>query len=113
MYLINTFILWIWVLSISLLIPVSLPVGGIQKSKIQQRENSINSPLISIKNFNLLSDVNNNESIMGFVKSGTPFQLLKVWKNNENGTWLLVNVLTKSSHNLSYRRGWVEIGIIG
>ena len=111
MNLINTFILWIWVLGISLLIPTSLPAGGVQKIIIEKRENSIKSPLISFRQFNLLSSITDNSSVLTRVKAGTPVQILKVWENNDNQTWLLVNVLSQSSFNLSYKRGWVNIGI--
>ena len=47
MNLISTFIIWTWLLGISLLAPTSLPAGGSQTSMIQSRENNLESPLIS------------------------------------------------------------------
>ena len=111
MNLINTFILWVWVLGISLLIPTSLPAGGVQQIFIEKRENSMRSPLIAFKQFNLLSTVTDNSSILTNVKAGTPVQVLRVWESNESGTWLLVNVLCHSSLYQCQKRGWVKIGI--
>ena len=111
MNLINTLILWIWVLGISLLIPTSLPAGGMQRTSIEKVENSSNSPLIALKGFNLLSTINKNPTILARVKAGTPVKVLKVWKTNEGSTWLLVNALSGSFYSLSYKRGWVNIGI--
>ena len=110
MNLINTFILWIWVLGISLLIPISLPAGGLQKLIIEKRENSASSPLIAYKNFDLLSSARDNSSILARVKVGTPIQVLKVWESSDRSKWLLVSVLNDSSRYLTYKRGWVNLG---
>ena len=110
MNLISTFIIWIWLLGISLVIPTSLPAGGSQKSIIQHRENNIGSPLISLKDFNLLSSASMNASILSSVKAGTPVNVLKTWDSNETGQWLLVNILIQNFYQLSYKRGWVNIG---
>tara|TARA_Y100001968_G_scaffold159161_1_gene145551 strand:+ start:1929 stop:2264 length:336 start_codon:yes stop_codon:yes gene_type:complete len=110
MAVINTFILWSWLLGISLLVPTALPAGGAQKSIIQKRENSIRSPLIAFKEFNLLSTVNNKSSIITRVESGTPVDVLKVWQAPQSGTWLLVSVLSQSSNQIFSKRGWVYIG---
>ena len=109
MNLINKFILWIWLLGISLLIPISLPAGGIQKAIIETRKVSIDSPLITFKQFNLLSTITKNPYILTTVKTGTPIKVLKVWQSPETGTWLLVNVFTQSSCQIFSKRGWVNI----
>ena len=110
MNLISTFIIWTWLLAISLILPTSLPAGGSQKSIIQNRENNLESPLISLQNFNLLSSASNKSSILTIVEVGTPVQVLKVWDDNDNGKWLLVNVLSNNFDQLFYKRGWVNIG---
>ena len=109
MNLISTFIIWIWLLGISLVVPTSLPAGGSQKSTIQYRENNIGSPLIALKDFNLLSSASNNSSILTMVQAGTPVNVLQVWDSNENKQWLLVNVLSQDFYQLFYKRGWVNI----
>ena len=48
----------------SLVVPTTLPAGGAQKSIIQHRENNIGSPIIALKEFNLLSSASNNSSIL-------------------------------------------------
>ena len=93
MHLINTFIIWIWLLGISLVIPTSLPAGGSQKSIIQHRENNIGAPLIALKDFNLFSSASNSSSVLIKVQAGTP-----------------VNVLNQKFYQLFYKRGWVNIG---
>ena len=110
MNLISTFIIWIWLLCISLVVPTSLPAGGSQKSNIQYRENSIGSPLIALKDFNLVSSASYNSSVLNKVKAGTPVNVLKVWESNDNKKWLLVNVLSQNFYQLFYKRGWVNIG---
>ena len=110
MNLISTFIIWIWLLGISLIVPTSLPAGGSQKSTIQHRENYIGDPLIAIKDFNLFSSVSNDSSILTRVQAGTPVHVLKVWDANDSGKWLLVNVLYQNFYQLFYKRGWVNIG---
>tara|TARA_B100000700_G_scaffold313990_1_gene399908 strand:- start:1276 stop:1614 length:339 start_codon:yes stop_codon:yes gene_type:complete len=112
MNLINTLILWIWVLGISLLIPISLPAGGVQKAIIEERKNKISSPLIALKEFNLLATINDNTSILSRVKSGTPVKVVQVWESPKSETWLLVNVMTSSSHQLFLKRGWVNLGVL-
>ena len=109
MNLISTFIIWTWLLGISLILPTSLPAGGFQKSNIQQRENNIISPIIALKDFNLLSSASNNSSILIRVKAGTPVHVLKVWDSNESEKWLLVNVISQYFDQLLYKRGWVNI----
>ena len=82
MNLISTFIIWTWLLGISLVVPTSLPAGGSQKSTIHQRENNIGSPLIALKDFNLLSSASNNSSVVTRVQAGTPVDVLKVWDSS-------------------------------
>ena len=110
MNLINTFIIWTWLLGISLVVPTSLPAGGSQKSIIQHRENNIESTLIALKDFDLLSSATLNSSIVSRVDSGTPVDVLKVWDSNDSGKWLLVNVLSQNFNQFFYKRGWVNIG---
>ena len=109
MNLISTFIIWTWLLCISLVIPTTLPAGGAQKSIIETRENHIGSPLIASKEFNLLSSTTQNASTLTRVKVGTPVKVIKVWESNESRNWLLVSVVCQNFDQLFYRRGWVEI----
>tara|TARA_B100000965_G_scaffold235477_1_gene197276 strand:+ start:35 stop:373 length:339 start_codon:yes stop_codon:yes gene_type:complete len=110
MNLISTFIIWTWLLGISLVVPTSLPAGGSQESTIHHRENNIESTLIALKDFNLLSSATLNSSIVSRVQSGTPVDVLKVWDSNDTGKWLLVNVLSQKFNQFFYKRGWVNIG---
>ena len=109
MNLISTFIVWSWLLCIGLVAPTTLPAGGAQQSIIQYRRNNIGSPIIALKDFNLLSSASNNSSIVTRVKLGTPVNVVKVWDSNETGKWLLVNVLCQNFYQLFYRKGWVNI----
>ena len=110
MNLISSFIIWIWLLGISLIVPTSLPAGGSQKSNIHHGDNNIGSPLIAFKHFNLLSSAINNSSILTKVQVGTPVTVLKIWESNDSGKWLLVNVLSEHSNQFFYKRGWINIG---
>ena len=109
MNLISTLIVWTWLLFIALVVPATLPAGGAQKSTIQHGKNHIGSPIISIKEFNLLSSASNKSSILTKVKTGTPVNVMKVWDSNDSGKWLLVNVLSQDFYQLFYKRGWVNI----
>ena len=109
MNLISTFIIWTWLLGISLIVPTSLPAGGSQRSIIQYRENNIGSPLIALKDFNLLSSAYNNSSVLTRVQAGTPVDVLKVWDSSNSGKWLLVNVISHNFYQLFSKRGWVNI----
>ena len=77
MNLISTFIIWTWLLGIALVIPTTLPAGGAQKSIIQNRENNLESPLIALQNFNLLSSASNKSSILTIVEVGTTNEMPK------------------------------------
>ena len=109
MNLISTFIIWIWLLGISLIVPTSLPAGGSQKTNIHHRDNNIGSPLIALKPFNLLSSAINDSSILTKVQAGTPVDVLKVWDSSDSKKWLLVNVLSQNFYQLFHKRGWVHI----
>ena len=109
MNLISTFIIWSWLLCIGLVAPTTLPAGGAQESIVQHRKNNIGSPIISLKEFNLLSSASNNSSILTRVKAGTPVNVLRVWDESSNGKWILVNVLCQNFYQLFYKRGWVHI----
>ena len=109
MNLISTFIVWTWLLCIGLVAPTTLPAGGAQESIIQHRRNNIGSPIIALKEFNLLTSASNHSSTLIRVKLGTPVNVVKVWDSNETGQWLLVNVLCQNCYQLFYRRGWVNI----
>ena len=109
MNLLSTFIIWIWLLGISLVVPTSLPAGGSQESIIQHGENKIGSQLIAFKDFNLRTSASNNSSIITRVQAGTPVHVLKVWDSTYTGKWLLVNVINQDSYQLFYKRGWVNI----
>ena len=109
MNLISTFIVWSWLLCIGLVAPTTLPAGGAQKYNIQHRRNNIGSPIIALKEFNLLSSASNASSILTSVKPGTPVNVMKVWDANDSSQWLLVNVLCQNFYQLFYKRGWVNI----
>tara|TARA_Y100001968_G_scaffold63344_1_gene54124 strand:+ start:362 stop:700 length:339 start_codon:yes stop_codon:yes gene_type:complete len=109
MNLISTFIVWTWLLGIALVVPTTLPAGGAQKSNIQQRENKIKSPIIALKEFNLLSSASNNSPILIKVKVGTPVNVMKVWESTDNDKWLLVNVISQEYYQFFYKKGWVNI----
>ena len=109
MNIITTFIVWTWLLCIGLVAPTTLPAGGAQESIIQHRKNNIGSPIIALKEFNLLSSASINSSILTTVEAGTPVKVIKVWVSNESRNWLLVSVLCQDFDQLFYRRGWVEI----
>ena len=109
MNLISTFIVWTWLLCIGLVAPARLPAGGAQESIIQHRRNNMGSPIIALKDFNLLTSTSNNSSTLARVSAGTPVKVIKVWESNESRNWLLVSVLCQRFDQLFYRRGWVEI----
>ena len=109
MNLISTLIVWTWLLCIGLIAPASLPAGGAQESIVQNRKNNIGSPIIALKEFNLLSSASNDSSVLTRVKQGTPVNVIKVWDGFNSEKWLLVNVLSQDFDQLFYRRGWVNI----
>ena len=109
MNLISTFIVWTWLLGIALVVPTTLPAGGAQKSIVQHRKKDMRSPMIALKEFNLLSSASKNSSTIIRVKSGTPVNVLKVWDSADNDQWLLVNVLSQDFYQLFYKKGWVNI----
>ena len=109
MNLIGTFLVWIWILGIALVVPTTLPAGGAQKSMIHHRKTNIRSPLIALKEFNLLSSASHESSILTPVKAGTPVNVLRVWNSKKHGKWLLVNVLNQDFYQFFYKKGWVNI----
>ena len=109
MNLISTLIVWTWLLCIALVLPTSLPAGGAQESLIQNRKNNVASPIIALKDFNLLSSASNNASILTRVKAGTPVKVLKVWNSTYSGEWLFVNIAIKDFNQFFDKRGWVNI----
>ena len=109
MNIISTFIVWTWLLGIALVVPTTLPAGGAQESIIQHRRNNVGSPIIALKDFNLLSSASKNSSILTRVKAGTPVKILKIWDSADRGKWLLVNISIQDFNQLFYKRGWVNI----
>ena len=109
MNLISTVLVWSWLLCIGLVAPTTLPAGGAQESIIQHRKNNIGSPIIALKEFNLLSSPSNNSFILTKVKTGTPVNVIKVWDSNDGSQWLLVNVLCRNFYQLFHKKGWVNI----
>ena len=110
MNIITTFIVWTWLLGIALVVPTTLPAGGAQESIIQNRKNNVGSPIIALKDFNLLSSASKKSSILTRVKAGTPVKILKIWDSSDRGKWLLVNISIQEFNQLFYKRGWVNIG---
>ena len=109
MNIISTFIVWTWLLGIALVVPTTLPAGGAQESIIQNRKNNVGSPIIALKDFNLLSSASKNSSILTRVKAGTPVKILKIWDSSDREKWLLVNIAIQDFNQLFYKRGWVNI----
>ena len=109
MNLFTTIILWSWLLGIALVVPASLPAGGAQASVIQNRKNNSRSPIIALKELNLLSSASYDSSVVARIKEGTPVNILKVWDSSDTGKWLLVNVLIQEYCQPFYKRGWVYI----
>ena len=110
MNIISTFIVWTWLLGIALVVPTTLPAGGAQESIIQNRKNNVGSPIIALKDFNLLSSASKNSSILTRVKAGTPVKILKIWDSSDREKSLLVNIAIQDFNQLFYKRGWVNIG---
>ena len=110
MNIISTFIVWTWLLGIALVVPTTLPAGGAQESIIQNRKNNVGSPIIALKDFNLLSSASKKSSILTRVKVGTPVKILKIWDSSDREKWLLVNISIQDFNQLFYKRGWVNIG---
>ena len=110
MNIISTFIVWTWLLGIALVVPTTLPAGGAQESIIQNRKNNVGSPIIALKDFNLLSSASKNSSILTRVKAGTPVKILKIWDSSDREKWLLVNISIQDFNQIFYKRGWVNIG---
>ena len=110
MNLISTFIVWTWLLGIALVVPTSLPAGGAQGSFIQNRKNNVGSPIIALRDFNLLSSASKKSSVLTRIKAGTPVRVLKIWDSNHSGEWLLVKIAVEDHNQLFYKRGWVNIG---
>ena len=110
MNIISTFIVWTWLLGIALVVPTTLPAGGAQESIIQNRKNNVGSPIIALKDFDLLSSASKNSSILTRVKAGTPVKILKIWDSSDREKWLLVNISIQDFNQLFYKRGWVNIG---
>ena len=110
MNIISTFIVWTWLLGIALVVPTTLPAGGAQESIIQNRKNNVGSPIIALKDFNLLSSASKNSSILTRVKAGTPVKILKIWDSSDREKWLLVNISIQDFNQLFYKRGWLNIG---
>jgi len=110
MNIISTFIVWTWLLGIALVVPTTLPAGGAQESIIQNRKNNVGSPIIALKDFNLLSSASKNSSILTRVKAGTPVKILKIWDSSDREKWLLVNISIQDFNQLFYKRGWVNFG---
>tara|TARA_Y100001968_G_C19170408_1_gene625337 strand:+ start:37 stop:375 length:339 start_codon:yes stop_codon:yes gene_type:complete len=108
MNLIGTLIVWSWLLGISFVVPTTLPAGGAKKTIIEYSENYTGSPLIALKEFNLLSSASHNSSFLTRVNAGTPINVLKVWDSSESEKWLLVKVLYQDFYQLFYKRGWVN-----
>ena len=92
MNIISTFIVWTWLLGIALVVPTTLPAGGAQESIIQNRKNNVGTPIIALKDFNLLASASKHSSILTRVKAGTPVKVLKLWDSNNSGQWLLVDI---------------------
>ena len=110
MNIISTFIVWTWLLGIALVVPTTLPAGGAQESIIQNRKNNVGSPILALKDFNLLSSASKNSSILTRVKAGTPVKILKIWDSSDREKWLLVNISIQDYNQLFSKRGWVNIG---
>ena len=109
MNLISTFIVWSWFLCIGLVAPTTLPAGGAQESIVQHRRNNIGSPIISLREFNLLSSASNNAFTVTKVEVGTPVNVMKVWNSADGEKWLLVNVFNQKFNQFFYRKGWVNV----
>ena len=112
MNLISTFIVWSLLLCISLVAPITLPAGGAQESFIEHRKNNIGSPIIALREFNLLSSASNKSFILNRVKIGTPVKVMRVWDSSDSGKWLLVDVLSQNFYHSFYKRGWVNLSNI-
>ena len=110
MNIISTFIVWTWLLGIALVVPTTLPAGGAQESIIQNRKNKVGTPIIALKDFNLLSSASKSSSILTRVKAGTPVRILKIWDSSDRGKWLLVNISIQDFNQIFDKRGWVNIG---
>ncbi len=101
---------WSWLLSIALLIPISLPAGGAQKSLIEPIKTVKTNQLMSGECCDLRVSPSMNSSVLIQVPLGITMQSLRFWKNDAGNNWMQVKI---SSLPLLDKigvptRGWVN-----
>ncbi len=102
---------WLWVLSVALLIPVSLPAGGAQKNNLKIHAREYCAPVLANDSCELLASPSIMAPRLRTLQIGTPMRILRVWEGEDGKNWIHVQVASNDAIELTYsvNRGWLSV----
>ncbi len=107
---VSFYLYWLWFLAAALLIPVSLPAGGVQKNNLKIHSREYSAPFVSSNYCQLLSSPSLKASNIRTLQIGTPMRILRVWEGNDGKKWVHVQITSLDNLELTngVRRGWLS-----
>ncbi len=101
---------WGWLLSISLLAPISLPAGGAERNLPQIKQRNLAEPFLAEKSISLKALPLAVAPSLCRLKIGTPFRLVRYWEAEDGSRWIYVEIADGETKELinAGRRGWLN-----
>ena len=102
---------WGSVLGIALLLPVTLPAGGGERTQCEIRRREGASPFLIGKTCELRSSPIAVAPSLRNLQVGTPVSVLRTWESSNGDEWLQIKINTSEFMNSpsEVRRGWVHV----
>ncbi len=103
---------WGFLLGVALVLPLSLPVGGmVALDRVEIRRRHSSGTMLAGSNSILRSSPINTAAVLQTLSLGTPLKVLRTWEGIDGKKWIHVQVKTINIDSLypAYRRGWLDI----
>ena len=101
----------IWLIGFALIVPITLPAGGIQRNLNEYSILNNSKEIILNANCSLYTFPQINAKKLLVLDTGSSLSVLQKWVVNEDDTWARVELLTNRfiEHPNRTKRGWIKI----
>ncbi len=101
----------IWLIGFALIVPITLPAGGIQRNSNEYNILNNSKEIILNANCSLYTVPKINAKKLLVLDTGSSLSVLQKWVVNQDNTWVRVELLTNQfiEHPNKIKRGWIKI----
>ena len=101
----------IFLISFALVVPITLPVGGIQRNLNESKYSNNFNEIILNTSCPLYTFPKVNAKKLSIINPGSSLLILRKWKVNDNNVWFRVEIATNHliEHPNKITKGWIKV----